>query len=136
MLVDTNILVYAYDLSEPKKRQRALKILKECWEGKTTLAISAQNLSEFYVIATQKIQNSLKKEEVKEIIEDIITSKNWKVLNINKEHLLDAINLSIKHKTSYWDSLIVATMLSNKIFNIYTEDAFDNFSEIKSFNPC
>ena len=51
-LIDTNVLVYAYDVSEKVKRRVARSLLDEVWDqggGVVTL----QNLSEFFVSVVQ-----------------------------------------------------------------------------------
>ena len=45
--VDTNILLYAYDLESPKKRIRAKRIIEEGWQMLGQMAISVQVLQEF-----------------------------------------------------------------------------------------
>lgn len=51
--VDTNVLVYAVDDSEPEKRDLARRSLGSKGYGK--LVVSAQILSEFYVTVTRKL---------------------------------------------------------------------------------
>jgi predicted nucleic acid-binding protein len=57
-LIDTNVLVYAYDVSEKGKRPIARSLLDEVWDhggGVVTL----QNLSEFFVVVTGKVQRPI-----------------------------------------------------------------------------
>ena len=49
--VDTNLLVYAHDLSETDRRPVAQASLDELW-GTRTGTLSTQVLAEFYVVAT------------------------------------------------------------------------------------
>jgi len=53
-LIDTNILVYAYDESEGKKHEICKGLIDECWRLRKKYSISIQNLSEFYVVITKK----------------------------------------------------------------------------------
>ena len=53
-LIDSNILVYAFDSSEKPKHKKAKELLKKCWNGERKFAVSTQNLSEFFVNATKK----------------------------------------------------------------------------------
>lgn len=55
ILVDTNILVHAYDRSEPQKQQQALKVLDRLVTTGTGV-LSTQILAEFFVTVTRKIQ--------------------------------------------------------------------------------
>jgi len=50
-LVDTNILVYAYDTTQGEKHKIANEIVRKLWlEGG---ALTVQNLQEFYVVVTK-----------------------------------------------------------------------------------
>lgn len=135
-LVDSNILVYAYDRSEGKKRERAKKLLEECWKRKRKLALSVQNLSEFFVAVTENIEKPISKSKAGEIVSDFIQFENWVILNPNPDAVLSAIQLSREQKVPYWDALIAAVMLQNRIFRIYTEDEdFEKIEQITSENP-
>jgi len=54
ILVDTNVLVYAYDRSEPEKQKRALELLDALVENETGV-LNVQVLSEFFNSVTRKI---------------------------------------------------------------------------------
>jgi predicted nucleic acid-binding protein len=50
--IDTNVLLYAVDRSDPKRRQEARSLLKELVKSGLGV-LSAQVAQEFYVIATK-----------------------------------------------------------------------------------
>ncbi len=52
--VDTNVLIYAYDVDAKSKHDIAREILRELWSQRTG-ALSMQVLQEFYVNVTRKI---------------------------------------------------------------------------------
>jgi predicted nucleic acid-binding protein len=54
VFVDTNVLVYAYDRSEPEKQGQALEVLDGLATTRTGV-ISTQVLAEFFITVTQKI---------------------------------------------------------------------------------
>ena len=58
ILVDTNVLVYAYDRAEPRKQERALETLRRLAVGGRG-RVSAQILGEFFRAVTQKIPSPL-----------------------------------------------------------------------------
>jgi len=126
--IDSNLLVYAVDVSEPAKRRVCKKLLADCWNRKRSYAVSVQNLSEFYVIATSKIENPIPKKEAKKFISLIVSFRNWKVIAPTARTITAAIDLSIEHHVHYWDAVIAATMRENNVFSIYTED--NHFSKI------
>src|SRR3989344_5385734 len=124
-LIDTNILIYAYDNSEKEKHEIAKNILAKAWKEKVTYALSTQNLSELFVNVTKKIQNPVPVNEVEEDILSIISFPNFKILTIKPKTVVKAIEISSKFKLSYWDSLLVAVMYENDIDTIITENEQD-----------
>jgi len=124
-LIDSNILIYAYDLSEKTKNPIANKILKEAMEQKYEISLSTQNLSEFYFNATQKINPPIPKSEAAEIMKELTSFDNFHILKINSSTILKAINISIEYNLHYWDALIAATMQENSVFTIITENDKD-----------
>ena len=135
-LVDTNILVYAYDESEGNKHEICKRLIDECWRRKIKYGISIQNLSEFYAVITRKIENLLPMETAKEIIGDIIEFQNWIIIDYDTHTIPSAIEINIAYGVHYWDALIAATMRENGIFSIYTEDdAFEDVPWLKVTNP-
>jgi predicted nucleic acid-binding protein len=62
VFVDTNILLYARDASEPEKQAAASARLDELWAARTG-RLSVQVLNEFFVNATRKLDPGLTPEE-------------------------------------------------------------------------
>jgi len=58
VLVDTNVLVYAYDRSEPSKQQQALAVL-DALALSSAGAVTSQILAEFFVTVTRKLRPPL-----------------------------------------------------------------------------
>ncbi len=68
-LIDTNILVYAYDTSEGEKHEISRTLLREIWkEGGGVVCL--QNLMEFFVVITKKVENPIDIKKAKIIVED------------------------------------------------------------------
>ncbi len=126
-LLDTNILVYAYDTSEidSGKHEICKDLIAKCWSLDNEFAISLQNLSEFYVITTKKIENPISTKDAKNIIEGILSFKGWKKINFTANTILSAIDTSSSYKIHYWDALLATTMRENNILCIYTENERD-----------
>lgn len=68
VFVDTNVLVYAYDRSEPDKQQMALQVLNQLHATHSGV-ISTQVLSEFFVTVTRKLKPQLSPEDAYERID-------------------------------------------------------------------
>ncbi len=135
-LIDSNLLVYAVDMSEPEKRSVCKEILGDCWKMKRKYAVSIQNLSEFYVIATAKIENPIPQKEARRFISKIVEFRNWKVITPNANTIISATELNETYHIHYWDAMIAATMRENQIFSIYTEDGhFSRIPWLTASNP-
>jgi predicted nucleic acid-binding protein len=102
--VDTNVVVYAYDLTAGKKHSIAKQALIDLWRSGRGL-ISTQVLQELYVTLTRKIPLPLKTAPAREIIEDMLT---WDIVVNDGESILQAIVLESREKLSFWDALVVA----------------------------
>ncbi|MDH7577586.1 MAG: PIN domain-containing protein [Bacillota bacterium] len=119
VLVDTNVLVYAYDLTEPAKQEQALKVLDElATTGRG--ALTAQVLAEFVVAATRKIAEPLSSERVMGCVENYLRS--WTVLDLTGLIVLEAVRGVREHSLSYWNAQIWATARLNQISVIFSED--------------
>jgi predicted nucleic acid-binding protein len=63
---------------------------------------------------------------------------NFEVIEIDKSLVLEAMEISIRYKYSYWDSLIVAAALGTGCSMLYTEDLHDGQiinGRLKIVNP-
>jgi predicted nucleic acid-binding protein len=135
-LIDTNILVYAYDISEGERHELAKTIIKDVWT-KGGGAISIQNLCEFFVVVTRKVEQPLPLEEAQTIISDILSSTKWMVIDRDQGTLTKAIELVKTTGTHFWDALIAACMHENSIVKIVTENESDfmKIKDITVLNP-
>mgnify|MGYP001605305654 CR=1 FL=1 len=133
-LIDSNILVYAYEKEESSKKNKAKSLLDECLLGAKEFALSAQNLSEFVSVAIKK--GKLNLDEARNFADKIAQFQGFKKINYKAETVPLALDIMQQFKTSFWDSLLAATMRENGIFNIYTENVNDfKMPWIKAVNP-
>jgi len=121
MFVDTNILVYAYDLSAGNKHDKAKEIIKNLWSTGDGL-ISTQVAQEFFVTVTRKIAKPLGLAQAKEIVTDLL---QWKTIVVDGSLIVDAINIQEKYRYSFWDSLIIASAVEGGAAAIISEDLSD-----------
>jgi len=137
MMFDTTIIVYAYDISEPKKREVCKKLIEQVFKGEKKGFISNQILGELFIVLTEKIENTLSIEEAEGIVDGIIESKDWIKVDYNSGTVKRAIETSKKFNIHFWDAVIGETMLENSISAICTENEkdFDKIPKIKVVNP-
>jgi len=119
VLVDTNILVYAYDRSEPQKQQQALQILDQLATAGVG-ALSTQILAEFFVTVTRKLSAPLSPDDAYRRLENYLQS--WTILDLTPMVVLEAARGVRQHRLSYWDAQIWATARLNQIGVVFSED--------------
>ena len=116
VFLDTNILVYAIDRHDLKKQRlsrQALGTLNEDYSG----VISTQVVQEFYVTAVNKL--GLKPLEAKHIISNF---ENLEIVQVEMEHIKEAIDCSILNQVSFWDALIIVCAQHAKCETLWSED--------------
>ena len=116
VFVDTNILVYTLDADTPLKRDRAREVLRDRARN-DELFISTQVLQEFFVAATRKLR-------IEPLVakESLASLERLNVVVVTKPLIDEAIDLSILHQLSFWDSLIVAAATDARCEILLTED--------------
>ena len=118
-LVDTNILVYAYDRSDGDKRQHAIDVLETVGIAGTGIC-STQVLGEFFVTVTRKIPSPLAINDASNAVIRYLNS--WPIIDITSSIVLEALRGVMQHQLHYYDSLIWAAAKLNQIQEIVTED--------------
>ncbi len=114
--LDTNVLVYAVDESEPAKRDRARELLAA---PDVPLILSAQVIGEFYVVATRKLAIPLDEADVAAAVAELL---RLPVVPIDAELVRAAIATSRSAQLSYWDALIVEAAAAAGCDRLLTED--------------
>jgi len=119
IFVDTNVLVHAYDHSEPHKQHRALEVLD--WLSISGAGmISTQVLAEFFVASTRKITAPLTVEEAYDRVKNYLLS--WTVVNSTGMVVLEAVRGVRDHQLNFWDSQIWAAARLNQASVVFSED--------------
>ncbi len=119
LLVDTNVLVYAYDSADAARQERAFAILDElATSGRGVLSV--QVLAEFFVAVTRKIAVPLDVASARKSVENYLRS--WPVLELTGFIVLEAIRGVQEYRFSYWDAQIWATAKLNQISVVLSED--------------
>lgn len=118
VFVDTNVLVYAYDIDSGHKHQIALDIMKDLWHSGRGL-LSTQTLQEFFVTVTGKISTPMDVAVAQDILKKL---SKWNVVTKSMKTIFAAIELHRRYKFSFWDSLIVASAFEGGAGTLLTED--------------
>lgn len=121
VFIDTNVIVYAYDVSAGEKHSKAVEIIKELWNTGSGIT-STQVLQEFFVNVTRKITKPLDTATAKEIVKDFL---KWKTVIVDGEIIMDAIDIHSAYKYSFWDSVIIASAINGGAGTLFSEDLSD-----------
>lgn len=119
IFVDTNVLVYAYDRSEPAKQAIAVTVLASVVRSGGGVT-SAQVLSEFFNAVTRKIPAPLTLEEAHARVQNLLRLLH--VVPVTDLIMLEAVRGVREHQLSLWDAQIWAAARLNQIPVILSED--------------
>lgn len=131
--VDTNVLVYVRDRSEPEKCARAKEWLEKLWRDKTG-RVSTQVFNEYYVTVTRKLSPGLSQQKARADIQDLSI---WEPTPISYELIESVWKLEEQFSLSWWDSLIVAAAIQEQTSYLLSEDLQNGLQieSVKIINP-
>ena len=131
--IDSNILVYSLNKDLPEHLP-CKELLIDIINGKEVVSIPSIVFMECFHALVKAFK--YKEVEVKKRLIAIIDSKNINVLDISTSSILLAFEIAEKYSTGGRDSLIAASLLENKIQEIYSHDTdFDKILLINRIDP-
>jgi predicted nucleic acid-binding protein len=133
VFVDTNVLVYTRDASEPEKQQQAMAWMRYLWALQTG-RLSFQVLQEFYVTVTQKLQPGMDFQSARNDVQSLFA---WRPIYIGTDAIQGAWLIQDRFKLSWWDSLVVSAAQIGDCRYLLTEDLQENqvFENVRVINP-
>ncbi len=114
--LDTNILLYAYDLDAPAKRAVSLRLVEEGWTSPGDTAISVQVLQEMHVNLRKQ---GVSQAEATKIVLDFVV---WPVVDNTLDLFQAGLSEQARWKISLWDALILAAVRASGATELITED--------------
>ena len=131
--LDTNILVYAHDSAENRKKEIARQLIRELFKEGFG-AISTQVLQEFYVAVTGKIQKPLGISAAQKAIEKY---GEFYTVHVDEPLIQRAINLHRREEVSFWDALVIAAAGRVDCRTLYSEDLNhgQKYGSVEVVNP-
>ena len=118
---DTNVLVYAFDSSEPEKSAISKKLIHDFGEN-GNLVLSTQVLQEFYVTLTKVGKALLTQQEAGEIVNDFA---EFPLIQVDKNIISRAMKRHQSRAFSFWDAMIVEAALQSGCAQLLSEDMQD-----------
>lgn len=133
IFVDTNVLVYSRDASEPSKQKKAIAWIAHLWREKNG-CVSFQVLNEFYITVTKKLQPGIDQKNAREDIRSLLA---WHPIPVDDRVIYGAWHIQDRYKLSWWDALIVSAAQVSKCRYLLTEDLQENLNMggIEIINP-
>jgi predicted nucleic acid-binding protein len=116
--VDTNVLVYAYDVTAGEKHSLARVLMEELWTAREG-CLSVQVLQEFFVTTTRKISKPLDAPEAARIIGDLA---HWHVHAPAAGDVLAAIEIHQRTRASFWDAMFLRSAKELGCGTLHSED--------------
>lgn len=131
IFVDTNVIVYRFDTTEPEKHERAERWLDALWANRAG-RLSTQVVHDLYVTLTRKL--SMAREDSRAIVRSLHA---WEPVRLDQDLVEDAWLLEDRFELSFWDALIVAAARSSGSTHLLTEDLQheQDFDGVEVVNP-
>lgn len=104
VFVDTNVLIYALDPDEPKKRTMSADLLRRTIASRT-LTLSPQSLNEAYRVLTQR-RRLMPVDKARGYIR---TLAPWAIAPLDARTTERAFKIEDETRYSWWDSLLLAS---------------------------
>ena len=114
--LDTNVLIYAHDARDPRKRIRARELIRRLMRERRGV-LSLQVLQEFFAAATRKL--GMPGEDARR---RILQYSRFDIVTLGAADLVAAIDLHRLHRLSIWDALVVRAALNGACTTLHTED--------------
>ena len=133
VFVDTNVLVYSRDASEPQKQELALAWMAHLWRTRTG-KLSYQVLEEFYLTVTAKLQPGLNPVDARRDVRSLLA---WQPIVVNARVLENAWLVQDSYQISWWDALVVSAAQLDDCRYLLTEDLPEKqkFGSLRVINP-
>ncbi|HUC88399.1 MAG TPA: PIN domain-containing protein [Candidatus Binatia bacterium] len=131
---DTNVLVYQFDKTAPRKQKRAVELIERYgFDGKAV--ISTQVAQEFMNVALRGFAVKLSPAELELVIDDLL--KPLCAHSPNFDFYKQALKLCATNSINFYDALIVQAALDCGCVRLYSEDMQDGqqFGSLTIVNP-
>ena len=116
LFLDTNVLVYAFDWSEPEKRLAAQEIIQREMDW----CISWQVVQEFSNLALHRFKKPMLPDDLRDYL-DLVLLPNCRVMPTAAIYG-QALRIQSQAKYPLYDSLIVAAALASGAKQLYSEN--------------
>lgn len=134
--VDTNVLIYAVDSTEPQKSQAALDWIRRATAGSVALIVPWQVAVEFLACLRRwEAAGRITRADTELFLNRFVLS--LPIVHPTKATLSSALELSKRFSLSHWDSLLVAACAEAGVTTLFSEDLSHGakYDNVKVLNP-
>lgn len=134
VLLDTNVLVYAFDRGEPEKRERAMQLVFDLQQNAVG-CISVQSLSEFFNAVTRGAKPKLSVDEALQAVQEYLLA--FPIFLLTPSVVLEAARGVRDFSLSFYDAQLWAAALINDVPVVFSEDFQDGqvLEGVRFVNP-
>jgi predicted nucleic acid-binding protein len=120
--LDTNIFIYSFETTSPKKSAQATKLIRTAIETRGGI-VSYQVVQEFFNVALRRFSKPMSAMDA----EQYLSTTFRPLLSAHSSQALygEALRIGGKFRLPWYDSLIVASALEGKCDVLYSEDFQD-----------
>jgi len=131
--VDTNILVYSRDASEPQKQPRAREWMAHLWADRRG-RISVQILSEYYVTVTRKLRPGLSRQDAWADVKALLA---WQPVPMDAALIEEGYRQQEAFGLAWWDALVLTAAQRARCRYLLSEDFQEgqDFAGLVVVNP-
>ena len=116
VFLDTNLIVYANDVRDPRKQARAIELVAAAMrEGKGV--ISTQVMQEYAVVAA-----GILRQDPDTILRQLLLLESFEVEQITPGLIRRALELQFRYQIDYWDAGILAAAEHARCHVLWSED--------------
>jgi predicted nucleic acid-binding protein len=117
--LDTNIFVYSFDGTSSKKAQRAGQLIRQAIQTRNGI-VSFQVVQEFFNVALRRFAEPMTHADA----EQYLSTTFRPILAVHSSQALygEALRIAAKFKSSWYDSLVIASAIEGQCEVLYTED--------------
>ncbi len=117
VFIDSNIIIYAYSGTDPKKSDIARRVL-----ASGNVVISVQVINEFVAVTHKKLRQPIDK--IEDTVREFLPFTH--PMPLSTETSLLALRIASKYRLAWYDSLIIASALENNCSLLISEDLQHN----------
>ena len=116
--IDTNILLYAKDRSDPSKHKAANRWVEAALR-RSAVVLSAQSLREYYA---NMLRLDRRPNAVQELRAELHQLETFVPDYLRMDRLVEAWSIQDRHRLSFWDAMLIASALAANCSLFLSED--------------